>query len=456
MGRLRRRAAPVALAVALPLAAAAAGAAQGDDEVQTATQLNFSTPGARSLGLGGAFLALADDATAAYANPAGLTQLARPEASLEGRAWNFTSRFADSGHQPETGVTGIGVDTVGGLRFAERRDRSRAVSFLSYAHRGRRWTAAVYRHQLADFAASLDSQGPFVGPRTAVQRVAPARSHLELAIASFGVAGAWRLTERMSLGLGLASYRFRLDSRTDRYARNDPTGDLLQDGLTGNYFGPADFLAGNLANTQTQRGDDSALAANLGLLWRIDARWSVGAVWRQGPRFDFSAAFVDGPRGDRPGEVDPRLGGRGVFHVPDVWGVGVAWRPRETLVLAFDWDRVRYSQMTSEVVNLLLAARGEERAFVVDDADELHLGAEYQAIAWRLPVAFRLGAWWDPDHRMRYTGRNGLLRARFRPGSDELHVAGGLGIVLGRAQLDLAVDRSQAVETLSLSAVARF
>jgi hypothetical protein len=28
-------------------------------------------PGARSLGLGGAFVALADDATAAYANPAG-------------------------------------------------------------------------------------------------------------------------------------------------------------------------------------------------------------------------------------------------------------------------------------------------------------------------------------------------------------------------------------------------
>ena len=35
-------------------------------------QLSFSDPGARSAGLGGAFVALADDATAAFANPAGL------------------------------------------------------------------------------------------------------------------------------------------------------------------------------------------------------------------------------------------------------------------------------------------------------------------------------------------------------------------------------------------------
>ena len=45
-------------------------------------------PGARSLGLGGAFVAVADDATAAWANPSGLMQLARPEISVEGRSWS--------------------------------------------------------------------------------------------------------------------------------------------------------------------------------------------------------------------------------------------------------------------------------------------------------------------------------------------------------------------------------
>ena len=44
--------------VSIPLAG------QTDLEINAAVQFNFSTPGARSLGLGGAFLAIADDATA--------------------------------------------------------------------------------------------------------------------------------------------------------------------------------------------------------------------------------------------------------------------------------------------------------------------------------------------------------------------------------------------------------
>ena len=106
----------------------------------------------------------------------------------------------------------------------------------------------------------------------------------------------------------------------------------------------------------------------------------------------------------------------------------------------------------------LLAGSGQAQLadFAIDDADEFHLGAEYQALGLRYPVALRLGAWFDPDHKLRYTGAAPNLRARFRPGSDEVHYAAGVGVVLGRAQLDLAVDLSPRVDTLSLSSVARF
>ena len=79
----------------LPLAwlAASAAVAQG---VLT-LEFSFSNPGARSLGFGGAFVALADDATAAYANPAGLNQLTRPEISLEGRSWRYSTPFVVGG-----------------------------------------------------------------------------------------------------------------------------------------------------------------------------------------------------------------------------------------------------------------------------------------------------------------------------------------------------------------------
>src|SRR4029079_12793896 len=46
-------------------------------------QFNFSNPGARALGMGGAFLGLADDASAAEGNPAGVPHLRKPHAYRE-------------------------------------------------------------------------------------------------------------------------------------------------------------------------------------------------------------------------------------------------------------------------------------------------------------------------------------------------------------------------------------
>ena len=77
----------IRVAVATPiLAVSLVGVAVAQDAPQPilSVQFSFSNPGARSLGLGGAFVALADDATAAWANPAGLVQITRPR-SVGGR-----------------------------------------------------------------------------------------------------------------------------------------------------------------------------------------------------------------------------------------------------------------------------------------------------------------------------------------------------------------------------------
>ena len=47
-----------------------------------AQDFNLTGAGARAEGFGGAFIGLADDATAVTWNPAGLSQLERPEASI--------------------------------------------------------------------------------------------------------------------------------------------------------------------------------------------------------------------------------------------------------------------------------------------------------------------------------------------------------------------------------------
>ena len=54
--------------------------------------------GARALGMGGAFISIADDATAASWNPAGLVQLKRPEVSIVGSFLYRSEGFESSAH----------------------------------------------------------------------------------------------------------------------------------------------------------------------------------------------------------------------------------------------------------------------------------------------------------------------------------------------------------------------
>src|SRR3954468_3606225 len=81
--------------VALPLAAQ-----NTDIESLSGLQFNFGNPGARSLAMGGAFLGLADDASAAESNPAGLTILRKPEISIEGRNYMQDQVLTTSGTFP--------------------------------------------------------------------------------------------------------------------------------------------------------------------------------------------------------------------------------------------------------------------------------------------------------------------------------------------------------------------
>src|SRR5947209_11441551 len=86
----------ICVAVTVPLAAQ-----NTDIESLAGLQFNFGNPGARSLGMGGAFLGLADDASAAEANPAGLTILRKPEVSVEIRNYVEQQTFSTTGTFPD-------------------------------------------------------------------------------------------------------------------------------------------------------------------------------------------------------------------------------------------------------------------------------------------------------------------------------------------------------------------
>ncbi len=442
--------------------------AQTNDEAFGELRFNLEAPGARSLAMGGAFVGLADDATAAFANPAGLLWLMEPEVSLEGRFSRARTRFLDGG-RIECEPSGIGLDTADRPLFSEFEDESVALGFLSYARpaRSRRWAFSVFAHQPATVDLAVRSEGAFNGevrvrPDGSVTsaRIAPILGAVDIDIRSLGVALALRAREGLWLGMALARHEMTLTASTRRF---DPR-------LEGDGFGPSQYSPESEFLRREATGDDHDLTLTAGVLWRPgDGDMTLGLVYRRGAEFAMSSRFTWGPLavalgGDDPEEAAALSGATG-FRTPSVLGLGVSWRASDRFLVSVELDRVEFSRLEPRRNVLLSVLRrdGVELAdFRVEDVLEPRLGFEYVFLSPSpVSLAVRWGAWLEPDHGLRFEGPtegNEDLMARFRGGDEALHGTLGLGVVWGggRRQVDLAVDVAETGEVATLSCVVRF
>jgi hypothetical protein len=408
-------------------------------------QLSFSNPGARSLGFGGAFVALADDATAAYANPAGLVQLIQPEVSVEGRFWSYSTAFTLGG-RIDGEPTGIGIDSALGLRTARSSDDIADLSFVSFVYPGKRWSLALYRHQLANFEffsqtdALFRESAPPDPPGLTTSRSLDVRASTDSEIVGWGISGAYRLSDDLSLGLGVIYREADVSSTVEAFFPDSQQ----------RFFEENSYLAERMAIATSLSIDGSDLGLTGGVLWRVSERWKVGGLFRQGPRLRIGietragpGEFFDVPTGTLVAAVSSPM------DLPDVYGVGVAYQSADgRFAASFEWDRVEYAT--------ILDSLQFDTGMGLDDGDELHIGAEYVFLEAHPVTALRLGAWLDPEHRASSTTDDPVDRALFRPGDDELHLAVGLGLALPALQLDFAADFSDPVDTLSLSTIYSF
>lgn len=416
--------------------------AQDSPQPILATQFSFSNPGARSLGLAGAFVALADDATAAWANPAGLVQITRPEVSVEGRYWEYSTPFVVGGR-----VTGepsdVGLDTVSGLRTKDSESDATGLAFLSFVYPAERWSVAVYRHVFANLETQGETEGLFGGGTDCcVIRYLDQRNRSLLDIVSYGLSAAYRIADSFSLGLGLVYYDSRLEIQSDLYFWDD-----LEDPLGSG----TSYLPGRLVLGQLLFVDDQSFDLSGGFLWKINSKWSLGGRYREGPTLSMKGVATVGhilDLGVPPGTV-VELGFEEEAEFPDNYSLGVAYRSGDgRLTVGFEWDRVTYSDALQ---SLGLDDQG------IDDADEIRLGGEWAFLQSRPLLALRAGTWHDPDHQTQANqNANDFERALVRGGEDELHFSIGLGAAFESFQIDGALDFSDSVNTASLSAIYSF
>ena len=424
--------------VSVPVAAA-----QSNVEVNAGVELDFQSPGARSLAMGSAFIGVADDATAAFVNPAGLRAISRREISFEGRVRDFVIPTITRGRLG--GVrSNLGIDTIDGLVETEQDQDAGGLSFLSFVYPRSRWAIAGYRHELANWDTSVQTDGAFFENATDEARRLPIRGTMDLQIITYGVSGSFNVTPQFSVGGGLAIYDFDMDSITDRFNIDAP--------LTNpDFYGAPNFSDANLQNYQVQEGEGTSVGVNVGALWAPSRKFQLGAVFRQGPDFDLRVANID-PETNEP---FAGLDRDGRFHVPHVFGVGGLYRPIDNGTLSVDITHVNYARLTEDFVDIF--NNPPQGNYSIDNATEIHAGFEY-VITTRVPIALRGGYWFDPEHTLVFSGETTSLSEAsiYREGEDQHHVTFGGGVVFGRFEINGAADVASRATRASFSAVVRF
>jgi long-chain fatty acid transport protein len=428
------------------LALASSAGAQSNVEVNGGAQFDFVNPGARSLAMGGAFIGMADDATTAFTNPAGLRFISRKEVSLEVKSRSFETLLASRGRDGGS-PSGNGADTVPGLQNTSSVSDVLGVAFASFVFPRPKWAVAVFRHELANYLVSVRTEGFFV-TSPSVRRL-PITGDLDLSIVGYGAAASYLIIPTLSVGAGVTLYDFSLESTTSRFAVND------QRFTNPPFFGAPNYTSGNRAGSETQFGDGRKAGVNAGISFTPVPQFRLGVVFRQGAEFDVSVQSLDAS------DVVVR-NQQGRFNAPDVFGAGIAVKPVDGLTIAADAVHVRYTQLKRGFVNVFGTDQAplldyEPQFYSVNDATELRIGAEYLITKMRIPVALRGGVWVDPEHSMVYSGSVRSEQITFQDYTGDVnHVTFGAGVALRRFELNGGVDLSTRVNTASVSTVVRF
>lgn len=421
--------------------------AQSTLEVNGGLELGFVPPGARSLAMGGASLALEGDAAAAVNNPAGLATLEEPEVTLEVRGQEIDSRFA----------------SAGGVRFAQgSRDESGlirgsslftedGVSLAGFVWPGDTWAISAFWHERAHHRSQMRSFGPGVmNDGMTIADTQSAQGKYELDLEDAGVVVAWEIVEGFMIGGGATWSQLDLEASTRRYTESQP--------FPSDIFSPA-----REAEVSTLEGDDDDVVLHAGMRWRIGI-FSLGAAYRQGPEHEVVARRRAGQGTANPGA--PLGDDRATLKVPDVWGLGVALEPSDGLTFTVEWNRIEYSDLSRDVVDPNGLDPALVQALEVRDSDALRGGVEWALSGdprWGLSI--RAGAWRDEGHRTTFTGdparldpASAYLAAAFiGDRDDEIHYTIGFGFGFGdHFALDTAGDFSDLGDSVGISGTYRF
>lgn len=359
--------------------------AQPIPEVSIKSTPNPLGSGARALGMGNAFIAVADDATAASWNPGGLMQLETPEISF---VWYYAQRKEDYTFVSNPEADGSDITNTTQINFF-----SAAYPFNLFE---KNMIVSLNYQRLYDLDAKLNTDlrlkdETILGSPDIINKI---DYEAEGGIKALSPAYAIQITEGLSLGVTLNFWTDILGGRNGWKEE--------QNSRAKGTFGGGPLLASSEESTEFD--DTRGFNYNAGILWNITDRITFGAVYKsrfkarmdRSRQFQSSQVFSGISKTTSSSVNEERV----KLRFPMSYGAGLSFRLSDALTIAFDafrteWGQYYFSDESGDKTSPIDGRSRNESH--IEETTQVHFGAEYLFILEKTVIPVRGGIFYDPE-----------------------------------------------------------
>jgi len=335
--------------------------------------------GARAIGMGGAFMGIADDATASSWNPAALIHLKKPELSLVFSHDHLQEKNHFSSHPESSGKQPVSKQSINYLSGA-----------FPFVLSGTNMVLAASAQRL--YSLSRRWHFPFQ-ENTEIESYSSQHAYEQKGdLYAMGLSWCMEIVQpKLSLGITINQWEDGLIG--DEWERS------YQVSKQGNYNG-AYIEKQNISTSYSFEGWN----ATIGMIWDINEQWRLGTVVKT----PFNATVHEHAQIDyyfqSPSKTEDRptryVAQESSLEMPLTWGFGLLYRYHDNFYLAADfyethWHHFLLRTENHEICPLSGRARTE---FQMDRTYQVRIGGEYIWInpVQRRLIPFRFGFFYDP------------------------------------------------------------
>jgi len=375
--------------------------------------------GARAMGMGGAFIAIADDATAASWNPGGLMQLERPEFSF---VFTFQHRRMELDFDFQRGMDGTMEIYREDLNYF-----SIAYPFMAF---NKNMIVSLNYQRLYDFYTELEYDEE-INSLSSSGIFTHAKLHDKFrqtgALKAFAPAYAIQITPQFSLG---ATFNFWTD---ELGYDNEWESERVTTGAVSAHVNPTTILkqTARIVTRETNK-HFRGFNMNFGFLWHVNRVVTIGGVVKtpftgEVTRKTRIASSVAYDRMSPIPQVPYRHRENVEMHFPMSYGLGVAFRLSDALTVACDVYRTNWSDywVRSQGRKTSPITGGRRSDARIHDTTQVRIGGEYLWVLEKTIIPLRMGVFYDPEPSTKHN-------------DDFYGISLGTGISIGPAVLDCA------------------